>query len=113
MVMAHIGLEGGIAMNTIYGDIPQIQLIEQKRYLYGAIISCLYQKENEYPFLDAHMQSLINQISGLNKMFNYQPEILTIISYLETARKEPSQFRKAILDAANLVNALKDGDNDA
>lgn len=50
MVMAHIGLEGGIAMNTIYGDIPQIQLIEQKRYLYGAIISCLYQKENEYPF---------------------------------------------------------------
>ena len=70
MVMAHIGLEGGITMNTIYGDIPQIQIIEQKRYLYGAIISCLYQKENEYPFLDAHMQSLINQISGLNKMFN-------------------------------------------
>lgn len=50
MDMVRIGLEGGITMNTIYGDIPQMQIIEQKRYLYGAIISCLYQKENEYPF---------------------------------------------------------------
>ena len=60
MDMVRIGLEGGITMNTIYGDIPQMQIIEQKRYLYGAIISCLYQKENEYPFLDAHMLSLIH-----------------------------------------------------
>ena len=100
-------------MNTVYGNIPQVQIVEQKRYLYGAIISCLYQKEDGYPFLDAHMQSLINQISGMNKLFNYQPEVLTIISCLETARSDSSQFRKAILDAANLVNALKDGDSDA
>ena len=100
-------------MNTVYGNIPQAQNIEQKSYLYGAIISCLYQKEDGYPFLDAHMQSLINQISGMNKLFNYQPEVLTIISCLETARSDSSQFRKAILDAANLVNALKDGDSDA
>lgn len=100
-------------MNTIYGDIPKAQIIEQKHYLYGAIIRCLYQKEDGYPFLDAHIQSLINQISGLNKLFNYQPEVLTIIGCLETAREEPSQFRKAVLDAANLVNALKDGDDNA
>ena len=100
-------------MNTVYGNMPQAQIIKQKRYLYGAIISCLYQKEDGYPFLDAHMQSLINQISGMNKLFNYQPEVLTIISCLETARSDSSQFRKAILDAANLVNALKDGDSDA
>ena len=100
-------------MNTVYGNIPQAQIIEQKRYLYGAIINCLYQKEDGYPFLDAHMQSLINQISGMNKLFNYQPEVLTIIGCLETARSDSSQFRKAILDAANLVNALKDGDSDA
>ena len=100
-------------MNTIYGDIPKAQIIEQKHYLYGASISCLYQKEDGYPFLDAHIQSLINQISGLNKLFNYQPEVLTIIGCLETAREEPSQFRKAVLDTANLVNALKDGDDNA
>ena len=97
-------------MNSIYGDIPSNQIQAQKRYFYGAILACLYQKENDDPFLDAHIQTLINQISGLNKLFNYQPEVLSIISCLETARTEPLQFRKAILDAANLVNSLRDGD---
>lgn len=97
-------------MNSIYGDIPSNQIQAQKRYFYGAIIACLYQKENNDPFLDAHIQTLINQISGLNKLFNYQPEVLSIISCLEAARTEPLQFRKAILDAANLVNSLRDGD---
>lgn len=97
-------------MNSIYGDVPPNQIQAQKRYFYGAIIACLYQKENNDPFLDAHIQTLINQISGLNKLFNYQPEVLSIISCLETARTEPLQFRKAILDAANLVNSLRDGD---
>lgn len=97
-------------MNSIYGDIPSNQIQAQKCYFYGAIIACLYQKENNDPFLDAHIQTLINQISGLNKLFNYQPEVLSIISCLETARTEPLQFRKAILDAANLVNSLRDGD---
>ena len=97
-------------MKSIYGEIPSNQIQAQKRYFYGAIIACLYQKENDDPFLDAHIQTLINQISGLNKLFNYQPEVLSIISCLETARTEPLQFRKAILDAANLVNSLRDGD---
>ena len=97
-------------MNNIDGDIPKDQISAQKRYFYGQIISCLYQKEEEYPYLDEHIQTLINQISGSNRLFNYQPEVLTIISCLETARSEPSQFRKSILDAANLVNTLKDGE---
>ena len=97
-------------MNSIYGEIPSNQIQAQKRYFYGAIISCLYQKENNDPFLDAHLQTLINQVGGLNKLFNYQPEVLSIISCLETARSEPLQFRKAILDAANLVYSLGDGD---
>lgn len=96
-----------------YHDIPPSQIEAQKRYLYGAIISTLYERENNSPFVEAHIQSLINQISGSNRLFNYQPEVLTIISCLETARENPRQFRKAILDAANLVNALKGGEDDA
>lgn len=96
-----------------YNGIPASQIEAQKRYLYGAIISTLYERENNSPFVDAHIQSLINQISGLNRLFNYQPEILTIISCLETARENSEQFRKAILDAANLVNVLKGGEDDA
>lgn len=93
--------------------ISSLQLAAQKRYFYGAIINCLYQKEKNDPSLDAHIQSLINQIGGSSKIFNYQPEILTIVACLETARNHPEQFRKSILDAANFVNALKDGGSDA
>jgi hypothetical protein len=89
------------------------QIESQKRYFYGAIISCLYQKEQNDPSLDAHIQSLINQIGGSSKLFNYQPEILTIVACLETARRNPQQFRKSILDAANFVNVLKGGEENA
>jgi hypothetical protein len=71
----------------------------------------MYLREDNSPFLDATIQTLINQIGGSNRLFSYQPEILTIVSNLETARREPSQFRKCILDAANLVDKLNGGDS--
>ncbi|HAU86152.1 MAG TPA: hypothetical protein DCW90_11855 [Lachnospiraceae bacterium] len=96
-------------METIYGNIPNEQIERQKKYFYGAIINLLYQREVAYPFLDNRIQTLINQISGMNKLFDYQPEILTIVSCLENARTNDDQFRKSVLDAANLVNELKYG----
>lgn len=98
-------------MNSIYGNIPKEQIQAQKKYFYGAIINLLYQYEENYPYISNRIQSLINQISGVNKLFNYQPEILSIIACLENANDNREQFRKSILDAANLVNALKDGDD--
>lgn len=98
-------------MKNCYEDIPSNQIEKQKRYFYGAIINCLYLWEDQSPFVDSTIQTLINQISGLNCLFGYQPEVLTIIGNLETARKNPDQFRKCILDAANLVDALKGGDS--
>lgn len=97
----------------IYKNIPTSQVEAQKRYLYGAIIQCLYLNESEDPYLDAHIQGLINQISGLNHLFRYQPEVLTILGNLETAKERSDQFRKSILDAANLVNVLNGGDDNA
>ena len=96
-------------MEKNYNNIPLNQIERQKRYFYGAIINCLYLWEDNSPFVDATIQTLINQIGGSNRLFDYQPEILTIVSNLETARKEPSQFRKCILDAANLVDRLNGG----
>lgn len=97
-------------MKNIYNNVPSNQIEKQKRYFYGAIINCLYLREDNSPFVDATIQTLINQILGSNALFGFQPEVLTIVSNLETARKEPSQFRKCILDAANLVDTLKGGD---
>ena len=88
------------------------QIEKQKRYFYGSIINLLYLREDNSPFVDATIQTLINQIMGSNEIFHFQPEILTIVSNLETARKEPVQFRKCVLDAANLVDRLKGGDSD-
>lgn len=96
-------------MKNCYENIPSNQIAKQKRYFYGAIINLMYLREDNSPFLDATIQTLINQIGGSNRIFGYQPEILTIVSNLETARREPSQFRKCILDAANLVDKLNGG----
>ena len=97
-------------MRNCYENIPSNQIDKQKRYFYGAIINLMYLREDNSPFLDATIQTLINQIGGSNRLFDYQPEVLTIVSNLEMARKEPTQFRKCILDAANLVDKLNGGD---
>ena len=99
-------------MEKSYDDIPLNQIEKQKKYFYGSIINLLYLREDNSPFVDATIQTLINQISGSNRLFGYQPEVLTIVSNLETARKEPTQFRKCVLDAANLVDTLKGGESD-
>ena len=99
-------------MRNIYENVPSSQIEKQKRHFYGAMINVLYLKDNDSPFVDSTIQTLINEIMGSNKLFGYQAEVLTIVSNLETARKEPSQFRKCILDAAHLVNTLKGGDCD-
>ena len=99
-------------MKNGYGNVPSNQIEKQKRYFYGSIVDLLYKSEEGYPLLDDRIQTLINQIMGSNKLFGEQPEVLSIVSFLETARKEPTQFRKCVLDAANLVDALKGGDAD-
>jgi hypothetical protein len=71
----------------------------------------LYKKEEGYPLLDARIQTLINQVMGSNELFDFQAEILSIVAFLETARNNPSQFRKCVLDAANLVDSLKGGED--
>ena len=99
-------------MRTIYGDIPQSEIEKQKKYFRGAIISLLYLKEDNYEFLDQRIQTIINQIRGSMKLFDSTPKILSIIAWLEDARVYEDQFRKNVLDAANMVDKLKGGNSD-
>lgn len=96
-------------MKNSYDNIPLNQIEKQKKYFYGSFVDLLYKKEEGYPFLDARIQTLINQMMGSNKLFGCQAEVLSIVACLEHARECPSQFRKDILDAANLVDALNGG----
>jgi hypothetical protein len=98
-------------MKKNYTNIPLSQIEKQKQYFYGSFVDLLYKKEEGYPFLDARIQTLINQIMGSNKLFGCQAEVLSIVAFLERARTDPNQFRKCILDAANLVDTLKGGDS--
>lgn len=98
-------------MEKSYGNIPLNQIEKQKQYFYGSIIDLLYKQEEGYPLLDARIQTLINQIMGSNKLFGCQAEVLSIVAFLEKARMDSVQFRKCILDAANLVDTLKGGDS--
>ena len=96
-------------MRNSYDNIPSNQIEKQKCHFYGAMINVLHLHDANSPFVDATIQTLINEIMGSNRLFNYQPEVLTIVSNLEKARIDPSQFRKCILDAANLVDKLIGG----
>ena len=98
-------------MEKSYDNIPLNQVEKQKQYFYGSIIDLLYKQEEGYPLLDARIQTLINQIMGSNKLFGCQAEVLSIVAFLETARTDSVQFRKCILDAANLVDTLRGGDS--
>ena len=98
-------------MEKNYENIPLNQIDKQKKYFYGSIIDLLYKYDEGYPLLDARIQTLVNQIIGSNKLFGCQAEVLSIVAFLETARKEPTQFRKCVLDAANLVDTLKGGES--
>ena len=98
-------------MRNVYENVPSNQIEKQKCHFYGAIINVLHLKDANSPFVDATIQTLINEIMGSNKLFGYQPEVLTIVSNLEMARIDPSQFRKCILNAANLVDKLNGGDS--
>ena len=97
-------------MEKSYGNIPLNQIEKQKKHFYGAIINCLYLHEANSPYVNATIQNLINEINGLNELFNYQAEVLSIIGNLRTAQRDPEQFRSSILSAANLVDKLKGGD---
>ena len=98
-------------MEKNYDNIPLNQIEKQKKYLYGAMINILYLYDDNSPFIDATILNLRNQVLGLNSLFNFQPQILTIVSNLETARQDHTQLRSCILSAANLVDTLKGGDS--
>ena len=99
-------------MNYKYGTLSSCQIKEQKKYLQKSIFQTIPFREENYEFLDARFTSLLQQLDGLNRLFNEQPVIITIMSLLEYARTEENfvKYRKAILDATALVDKIEDGD---
>ena len=97
-------------MRSSYENIPSNQIEKQKKYFWGAILDCLFKYEEDYPYLDNRLQNLINQIQGSNDIFGRQPEVLSIVALLKTAKEDHSQIRSCVLNAINLVDKLNGGE---
>lgn len=96
-----------IPSNQYVKNFSQNQIDEQCKYLWGIVLDLLYKKEEYYPLLDNRIQSVINIISGHNKLFNHSPKVITICSLLEKARVDDAQFRKCIMDSLGLIDELR------
>ena len=98
-----------------YTEVPPNQIAEAKKYFVSAIYKLLPYKENGYEFLNNYFESVLQRLTGFNKLTGFQTEVVTIISLIEYARNENDfkNYRKAILDACGLVKLIKESDFDA
>lgn len=101
-------------MQYKYGTLPANQIHTEKEKLKDAIFILLPYRETNYQLLDKYFESLLFRIDGLNRLFAHPPEVITLMSLLEAARYEENfiKYRKAILDAASLVDSIKECDVD-
>lgn len=99
-------------MDYKYGIIPSYQIHNEKKRLCGAVFKLLPYKQEKYELLDEYFSSILIRINGLNKLLYEPPEVITLLSILESARHETDfhKYRKAILDSCSLINSIKEDD---
>ena len=98
-----------------YTEIPSNQIAAEKEYIRSAIFKLLPYKEESYVYLDNYFGSVLQLLTGFNKISGYQPEVLSIISKIAYARdvEDFHEYRKAILDACGLVERIKESEPNA
>ena len=108
-------------MNYLYGEFTQNQIIETKKSLRGSIFFLLLcvdkDTSHEYEDVDVNkcFKGLLWKIGGLNQLLMEQPELVTVMSLLQSAMDEYNspkfnfyKYRKLILDAGAEVAKLKE-----
>lgn len=101
---------------NIYNEISPSQIAAEKAYIRSAIFKLLPYKEENYEHLDKYFGSVLQLLTGFNKISGNQPEMVSIISKIAYAREEAKTFeeyRKAILDACGMVERIKESDPNA
>ena len=96
-----------------YTEVPPSQIAAEKKYFVSAIYKLLPYKEHEYENLDKYFDSVLQRLSGFNKLSGFQPEIITIMSLIAYAREAEDfqDYRKAVLDACGIVKLIKESDS--
>lgn len=97
-----------------YKEVPPSQIAAEKKYFISAIYKLLPYKEANYEYLNDYFTSVLQRLSGFNKLSGGQPELITIMSLVEYARTvdDFQEYRKAVLDACGMVKLIKERDSD-
>ena len=108
-------------MQHLYGEFTQNQIIQTKESLRRSIFFLLlcvdYKTSHEYKDVDVNkcFKGLLLRLGGLNQLLMNQPELVTVMSLLQSAMNEYNNpefnfktYRKLILDAGAEVYKLKE-----
>ena len=100
---------------NVYIEAPPKQIAAEKEYLRSAIFKLIPYKECNYEYIDKYFESVLQQLTGFNRISGHQPVMITIISLVEYARQEDNftSYRKAILDACGMIKLIKESDLNA
>lgn len=113
-------------VKNLYGEFTQSQIAQVKKSLRSSIFFLLLyvdpKTSSEYENIDVNksFEGLLLKLGGMNDLLMNQPEIVTTMSLLQSAKKEFNKntfnfkiYRKLILDAGSEIEKLKEGDEDA
>lgn len=108
-------------MKHLYGEFTQNQIAQTKKSLRGSIfflLLCVDRKTaTEYKDVDVNkcFNGLLLKLGGMNQLLMNQPELVTVMSLLQSALIEYNNpkfdfqtYRKLILDAGAEVEKLKE-----
>lgn len=96
-------------MDTKYGNIPDKQFHAYQDKMIGKIYKLLPLCENSCDTLPKYIQSLIFELSGLNKiLFNERQELVTILSILEQLQYEKNFkiYRSQVFQCIKLIKNM-------
>ena len=108
-------------MKHLYGEFTEEQIVQIKKSLRGSIFFLLLcvdkNTASEYKNIDVNksFEGLLLKIGGLNELLMCPPELVTVLSLLQSAMTEYNNpefdfqtYRKLILDAGAEVEKLKE-----
>lgn len=108
-------------MNTIYGQITDIQLEKYKKIMHKDLFWLLLYKDpktkNQYPNVDfnKYFVGIMKKLNGLNELLYFPTQMVDMMSLLQAAYQETSSetfdyslYRKLILDAHALIDKIGD-----
>lgn len=103
-----------MSINGKYGtEFIEPQVDGNCEYLHREIHKLLYSREEEDSNLDTYFKKLQCKLGGMNEMFYHQPELITLMSVIESARIEASKpdynhetYRTLIFDAHSILDRL-------